>query len=74
MESVVIRLYLWGVDMEIHEGDEVMITTGKLTSYYGNVVLISRHHTKKDKALVRTLDEENKETCREYNLENLIKS
>ena len=60
--------------MEIYEGDEVMITTGKLTSYYGNVVLISQHHTKKDKALVSTLDEENKETCRTYNLENLIKA
>ena len=60
--------------MDIYEGDEVMITTGKLASYYGNVVLITHYHKKKDKALVRTLDENNKETCREYNLENLIKT
>ncbi|MEX7539377.1 hypothetical protein SGI37_20385, partial [Providencia rettgeri] len=63
-----------GVDMDICEGDEVMIMTGKLNSFYGNVVLIVRHHNKKDKALVSTLDENNKETCREYNLENLIKT
>lgn len=60
--------------MEIYEGDEVMITTGRLTSYYGNVITITRHHKKKDKALVSTLDENNKEVLREYNLENLIKA
>lgn len=71
---MVITLDLWVVDMEIYEGDEVMIMTGKLTSYYGNVVLITQYHTGKDKALVRTLDEGNKEVFRRYNLENLIKS
>ncbi len=74
MDGVVIQLFLWGVDMELREGDEVMIMTGKLTSYYGNIVLITRHHKKKDKALVRTLDENNKDTYRKYNLCNLIKS
>lgn len=71
--SVKIHKYLWGVDMDIFEGDEVMIATGKLTSYYGNVVLIERHHNKPDKAVVRTLDENNNETIRRYKLENLIK-
>jgi len=59
---------------DIFEGDEVMITTGKLNSYYGNVVAIYHYQNKEDKALVRTLDEDNKETVRRYNLSNLIKA
>ena len=58
----------------IYEGDEVMIMTGKLESYYGHVVLITRNQSKPDQALVRTLDENNRETCRTYNLDNLIKA
>ncbi len=57
----------------IYEGDEVMITTGKLDSYYGNVVLITNYQNKPTKALVRTLNENNKETYRTYNLDNLLK-
>lgn len=60
--------------MKINEGDEVMITTGKLDSFYGHVIKITRHQTKADKALVQVLDEKNKETCRTYNLQNLIKA
>lgn len=56
---------------DIREGDEVVIGSGKLTGYYGNVVLITHFHGKKTKALVRTLDENNKEVYRTYNLENL---
>ncbi len=59
---------------DIYEGDEVMITTGKLTAYYGHVVQIERHQSKPDKAIVRTLDENNKDTCRTYNLSNLLKA
>ena len=57
----------------IYEGNEVMITTGKLNSYYGHVVAIYHYQNKEDKALVATLDENNKETARRYNLSNLIK-
>lgn len=60
--------------MDICEGDEVMITTGKLNSFYGHVVLITEYQKKPAKALVMTLDESNKETMRRYNLSNLIKS
>lgn len=59
--------------MDINEGDEVMITSGKLDSYYGHVVSIERYQSRPDKAWVRTLDENNKETVRRYNLSNLIK-
>ncbi len=59
--------------MTLFEGDEVMITTGKLTSFYGHIVIITRYQSRPDKALVRTFDEENKETFRTYNLENLLK-
>lgn len=58
----------------IQEGNEVMITTGKLDSHYGHVVQITHYQSKPDKALVRTFDENNKETCRTYNLSNLIKA
>ena len=57
----------------ISEGDGVMIMTGKLESYYGTVVMINRYQQKPDQALVRTLDENNKEVSRTYNLSNLIK-
>lgn len=60
--------------MELSEGNEVMITTGKLDSFYGYIVTITRYQTKPDKALVRTVDENNKETLRTYNLDNLIKA
>ncbi|AUS01351.1 hypothetical protein NVP1284A_24 [Vibrio phage 1.284.A._10N.286.55.A5] len=60
--------------MEIYEGDEVMIMTGKLMSFYGHVVSIERYQNKPDKALVRTLDENNEPTRRRYNLSNLLKS
>lgn len=59
---------------DINEGDEVMIMTGKLTSFYGYVVSITRHQNKPDKALVKTLDESNEVTFRTYNLSNLIKA
>ena len=59
--------------MDIYEGDEVMIMTGKLESFYGHVVNIERYQSKPDKAWVRTLDESNKETVRRYNLSNLLK-
>ena len=59
--------------MDIYEGDEVMITTGKLMSFYGHVVVIEIYQSKPDKAWVKTLDESNKPTCRRYNLSNLIK-
>lgn len=62
-----------GIDMgKLYDGDEVMIMTGKLTSFYGHIVKITRYQTKPDKALIRTFDENNKETLRTYNLENLI--
>lgn len=60
--------------MDIYEGDEVMITSGKLDSYYGHVVVIEHYQSKQPKAWVETLDENNKSTCRRYNLSNLIKS
>lgn len=60
--------------MGLFDGDEVIITTGKLTSFYGHIVTITRYQVKPDKALVRTFDEDNKETFRTYNLENLIKA
>ena len=59
--------------MRIFEGDMVMITTGKLTSYYGHVVVIYHYQHKEDKALVETMNENNKVTFRRYNLSNLIK-
>ncbi|BCK29962.1 hypothetical protein VCSRO77_3381 [Vibrio cholerae] len=59
--------------MTLFEGDEVMITTGKLESFFGHIVIITRYQARPDKALVRTFDEENKETFRTYNLENLLK-
>ena len=58
---------------DIHEGSSVMIMTGKLQSFYGHVISIKHYQSKKDKALVETLDEENKKTWRWYNIENLIK-
>ena len=60
--------------MDIYEGDEVMIASGKLDSYYGHVVVIEHYQNKPTKALVRTLDENNKPTCRRYNLSSLIKA
>jgi ribosomal protein L24 len=60
--------------MDIYEGDEVMITSGKLNSYYGHVVIIEHYQNKPAKAWVRTLDENNNPTCRRYNLSNLIKA
>ncbi len=60
--------------MDLYEGDEVMITSGKLNSFYGHVVSIERYQSKPDKSWVRTTDEKNEETVRRYNLSNLIKS
>ena len=60
--------------MDIYEGDEVMIMTGKLESYYGHVVVIEHYQSKQPKVWVETLDENNKPTCRRYNLSNLIKA
>ena len=60
--------------MDIYEGDEVMIASGRLDSYYGHVVAIEQCQNKPDKAWVRTLDENNKPTCRRYNLSNLMKA
>lgn len=60
--------------MDLFDGDEVILMTGKLTSFYGNIVTITRYQAKPDKALVRTFDEDNKEAFRTYNLENLIKA
>ena len=60
--------------MDIYKGDEVMIVTGKLMSYYGYVVSIEHHQDKPSKAWVKTEDENNKPTCRKYNLSNLRKA
>jgi ribosomal protein L24 len=60
--------------VDLFDGDEVMIMTGKLTSFYGHIVTLTRYQTKPDNALVRTFDEDNKETFRTYNLDNLIRA
>ena len=60
--------------MSLKEGDEVFILTGKLESYFGHIVTITRHQNKPDKALVRIFDENNKETFRTYNLSNLMRN
>jgi len=59
---------------DIYEGSEVMIMTGKLTSFYGHVISIKHYQSKPDKAWVETLDEKNERTFRWYNLSNLLKT